>query len=252
MTGVSTGWLRGGLLIAGEIAMAYDASPFSPAGAGSRLAAGLRRRGHAKAMADPVFAAEETRRRTPDGKYLLGGNDDLPSAGYSEHLDHRRALAGYGWLEDAALELSRVRAVLPVRSLLAVFDSATRGFTDQDTWNLGWRLAGRTGEQLLELAKLNSCPADSRSSREGWVEALTEHGQALVDYSVQDGVDELEPDWPSGNEEGDFLREESWAAAEAREGELLAGATRAWEWIAAHHQQLRHVSFAMRGHDARP
>jgi len=233
-----TAGARSVLTAVNKAAWAFDAAPVSPAGIAGKWA---RKNMHTRkelAMQNPDFAAQENARKLPGGGTVLSQPDTgMTIESFTQHRAHLQTLAPRGWQDTAARTLARARVGQVSAVALSIFDKATRGWDDGDIWNLDGSMARRTGAQLHALADLaHGWPDFHYETYDEWVSALREHGTALTDYAHQSGVAEATTDWsllPAGPE-----RETALAEVRLLEESLAAGATRAWEWIAAHHAHL--------------
>lgn len=228
--------LRGYLNRAHEAACDFDSADYSPASAAYRLWTKRLRARERQAMEDPAYAAEEQARRTENGTVIVAG-ENFTVKSFFDHMNRFDELAPPTRVDGLLLDVkNNIRLGKVTGSLLAVFDKVTRGFTDSDVWGMDHVLAAQTGTMLLALADMAHGWPDGRfETFEDWTAALRHNGQLLIDYSKGDGLDDLLDYVHIDDEE---LHEAGRKAYHAREDELAAGAKKAWQWVADHHESL--------------
>lgn len=145
--------MLGGLLmvvdVIRDVTIAYDRSPFSPAGLAEMVSRRLHERRRALAAGDAEWVAIEDRKE-PDGSVVLSADltfDDLKrQRAIEERLLPTPVLDG--WLQ----RLRRVSATTAVTRVETAWARARRGWAPADTWSMDVHLCDIVAGMLLHLA----------------------------------------------------------------------------------------------------
>lgn len=130
---------------------------------------------------------------------------------------------------------------------------AHRGWADSDTWGLDYALCRRLGAQLMHLAEtVHGWPDQKYDTPEEWTEALRKNGQALTNYAVKPGHNEVLKEWHDLkfgkdpidnwlgkiNSKNDAATEAAWLELRGMDNRYYDEAQAALYWVADHFGHL--------------
>ena len=215
--------------------------PFTPRRLASFALDRLIDRRERLAATDPRWAEIEARRQSDDGNSVLL-SENLSWADYAEQRDIERRLTTEPWWEPLARTVYSAPHRPIRRELRTRWQMSSRGWADQDLWNLDTHLTTRLADQLEALASAgNGWPGDPWESPEHWQAELRRQAELLRRYGSDPELESLLTTWhdlaSSRHAEPDAA-DAAMAALRHREEANLEGARSALRWVADHLDRL--------------